>query len=239
MKEYSNKLNTVPLVSVCIPTYNHVRFTRKCLDGILNQHTNFDYEILGLNDRGIDTVVSVFPKQVIKFYTDIIKQSGLIPLSFQSESVALSNAIIKHDDKDLYLLMRFLDDRVNIAVSEGGAVQYTTSIKILSEKIFKDLEGNEAKKLIQDLNKVLIYWFTSRKNSKEVHKIEKAIVSGKEVYKKGFEDFLEGGLKIDVILADAWANCFDSDKHVPELSKEDSMEYAVATGLALKAIRYK
>jgi Tfp pilus assembly PilM family ATPase len=118
-------------------------------------------------------------------------------------------------------------------------VQYTSTIKISSSEVFKDLEGKEAKKLIQELNKILIYWFTS-KNTKEANKkIEKVIVVGKGVLTDGFEEKLEGGLKLDVILANTWTNCFNPEKYVPELSHEDALEYAVATGLALKAIQYK
>jgi Tfp pilus assembly PilM family ATPase len=203
------------------------------------KEVNFDYEIIQINNEGIDTVVSVFPKDVVRFYTDILKKAGLTPLSFQSESVALSNAVTKKEDKELYLLVRMLQDRVNVAVSEAGAVQYTSTIRIDTDKVVDDLKGTESKKLIQELNKILIYWFTSRKDAKEQHKIEKAIVVGKHALAEGLEDVLEGGLKLDVMIADPWVNCFDPQKHIPELNKEDALEYSVATGLALKAIEYK
>ena len=35
-----------PLVSVCVITYNHGKYIRQCLDGILMQKVNFPYEIL-------------------------------------------------------------------------------------------------------------------------------------------------------------------------------------------------
>jgi Tfp pilus assembly PilM family ATPase len=203
------------------------------------KEVNFDYEIVEIDKEGIDTVVSVFPKDVVRFYTEILKKAGLTPLSFQSESVALSNAIITNQDKELYLLIRMLKDRVNVAVSESGAVQYTSTIMIDTEKVTNDLQGQEAKKLIQELNKILIYWFTSRKDAKEQHKIEKAIVVGKYALAEGLEDVLEGGLKLDVLTANPWTNCFDPQKHVPELNKEDALEYSVAIGLALKGIEFK
>lgn len=39
-----NLLN--PLVSVCIQTYNHEKYIKECLDSILLQKTNFDFEII-------------------------------------------------------------------------------------------------------------------------------------------------------------------------------------------------
>jgi Tfp pilus assembly PilM family ATPase len=200
---------------------------------------NFDYEILEVEPSGIDVVVSVFPKTVVAFYTDILKRAGLTPVSFQSESVALSNAISKPEDRELRLLVRFLGDRVNVAISESGSVQYTSSIKISSEEIMTDLNGPGMKKLIQELNKILIYWFTSKKEAKEQHKIEKAIIVGTGVLTEGLEEALEGGLKVDVSVANVWENCCSSECHIPEISREEALEYAVVIGLALKAIKYK
>lgn len=43
-----------PLISVCIQTYHHVHFIRKCIDGILSQVTNFSFEILLGEDDSTD-----------------------------------------------------------------------------------------------------------------------------------------------------------------------------------------
>jgi len=39
-----NKIN--PLVSVCVVTYNHRHFIEQCIDSILNQKTNFPFELI-------------------------------------------------------------------------------------------------------------------------------------------------------------------------------------------------
>ena len=54
VKEYPNKVKPEPLVSVCIMTYNHVNYIKDCLDGILMQITNFDFEILLGEDNSYD-----------------------------------------------------------------------------------------------------------------------------------------------------------------------------------------
>jgi len=43
-----------PLVSVNCLTYNHESYLRKCLDGLLAQNTDFDYEILVHDDASTD-----------------------------------------------------------------------------------------------------------------------------------------------------------------------------------------
>jgi glycosyltransferase involved in cell wall biosynthesis len=42
------------MVSVCVITYNHERFIAKCLDGILSQITNFEFEIIIGDDNSLD-----------------------------------------------------------------------------------------------------------------------------------------------------------------------------------------
>ena len=46
VKENLNYVNQNPLVSVCVQTYKHVNYIKQCLDGILFQKTNFEFEIL-------------------------------------------------------------------------------------------------------------------------------------------------------------------------------------------------
>lgn len=200
---------------------------------------NFDYDILNIKGKKLDVVVSVFPKSFIKIYTDILKEAGLFPLSFQSESVALSNAVIKEGDKDLYLVIRMMRDRVNVSVTEGGAVQYTSTIHISGDEVSGDINSSAAKELSQELNKVLIYWFTSRKDAKEQHKIEKGVIVGSQAMTSNLVDFLEDNLKIDIEIGNVWANCFNSEKYTPSIPQENALDYAVANGLALKAVKYK
>ena len=44
----------IPLLSVCCTTYNHEPYLRKALDGIFNQKTNFDFEIIVGEDCSTD-----------------------------------------------------------------------------------------------------------------------------------------------------------------------------------------
>lgn len=54
VEEYPNKVGDNPMVSVMVVTYNHVNFIRECLEGILMQQVDFDYEILLGDDGSID-----------------------------------------------------------------------------------------------------------------------------------------------------------------------------------------
>lgn len=54
VKEISFNYPKSPLVSVCVITYQHEPFIRDCLDGILNQKVDFEYEILIGDDGSTD-----------------------------------------------------------------------------------------------------------------------------------------------------------------------------------------
>jgi len=202
---------------------------------------NFDYFVINrdrdVNDD-VDVVVSVFPKTVIDLYTKILKLSDLFPVSFQSEAISLSRSVIEKDDKEAYMILRFLEDQVNVGVVEGGAVQYASIIDTDIGKIVNDFKSDDAHSLGESLNKVLIYWFTNNKDLTQHKKIETVIVAGEYASDQKLVNFLEDKLKIDVEVADVWKNCFSLDKYIPEIEKKDSLKYAVSIGLAIKGIKH-
>jgi glycosyltransferase involved in cell wall biosynthesis len=52
--ENENQVSHRPIISVCVQTYQHVNYIKQCLDGILNQKTDFDFEILLGEDASKD-----------------------------------------------------------------------------------------------------------------------------------------------------------------------------------------
>lgn len=49
-----HKVSSRPLVSICVQTYKHVNYIEQCLESILEQKTNFEYEILLGEDNSSD-----------------------------------------------------------------------------------------------------------------------------------------------------------------------------------------
>ena len=60
-----------PLVSVCVITYNHGKYIRQCLDGILMQKVNFPYEILIHDDASPDDTADIIREYWGKYPTVI------------------------------------------------------------------------------------------------------------------------------------------------------------------------
>lgn len=72
VEEYANRVSSSPLVSVIVVTYQHINFIRQCLDGILMQEVDFEYEILLGEDDSTDGTREVC-MEYAKKYPDKIR----------------------------------------------------------------------------------------------------------------------------------------------------------------------
>jgi len=70
-----NRLVNNPVVSVCTITYNHEKYIRECLDGILMQQTEFPFELIIHDDASTDRTSEIvreyaekFPETVVAIY---------------------------------------------------------------------------------------------------------------------------------------------------------------------------
>ncbi len=59
------------MVSVCCTTYNHEKYISECIEGILNQQTSFNYELIIHDDASTDHTQSII-KKYYNLYPDII-----------------------------------------------------------------------------------------------------------------------------------------------------------------------
>lgn len=95
--------------------------------------------------------------------------------------------------------------------------------------------------LISQIKKYINYYQTHSGHQHSQGKnvgIEKVFISGKEANLKGFTPFLSFSLNVPFEIANPWVNILPSPlKEVPGLSFKDSLEYAAALGLALRAIQ--
>lgn len=71
---------SIPLLSVCLITYNHEKFIRQAIEGILNQQVNFPIEIVVADDCSTDST-----REIITEYEQ--KNPGLFRLIFQQKNV--------------------------------------------------------------------------------------------------------------------------------------------------------
>lgn len=66
-EHFPNTVRNNPMVSVCVQTFQHEKFISQCLDSILAQETDFDYEILLGEDNSIDSTREICLKYAEKY----------------------------------------------------------------------------------------------------------------------------------------------------------------------------
>ncbi|UII31661.1 glycosyltransferase [Fulvivirga ulvae] len=73
VQQYPHQVKTTePLVSVCVQTYQHEPFIRQCLDSILQQKTNFTFEVLIGEDASKDETRNICIEYANK-YSDKVR----------------------------------------------------------------------------------------------------------------------------------------------------------------------
>ena len=80
-------------VSICCVTYNHINYIRKCLDGFVNQKTNFKFEILVHDDASTDGTSNVVKEYEVK-YPHLFRNVYQVKNQFLKQNV-LTNILFK------------------------------------------------------------------------------------------------------------------------------------------------
>lgn len=85
------------------------------------------------------------------------------------------------------------------------------------------------------LNKYYIYWLTHKATlgTATEHKLDSFIIVGDEACMPGLVEYLNTQLKAKVEIGNVWRNCFDINNHIPEISYENSFDYAEVIGLLI------
>ena len=83
--------------------------------------------------------------------------------------------------------------------------------------------------LKRELSRVNSYWVLHGHGTV----ISKIIISGKGALREGLVSHCSPDVKISAEIANVWLNAFSTEEYIPNVSFEDSLDYAVASGLAL------
>ncbi len=102
----------------------------------------FDYELYQEDEKNYEVEVTAAPKQIIKSYLSIFKDSGLAVASFEIEAQALARAVVKSGDMDTYMVVDFGNQRTGISIVSHGMVVFTSTIDMGGVMLTKLIEKN-------------------------------------------------------------------------------------------------
>lgn len=195
----------------------------------------FDYKILKTHttDTSVPVVVTAVPRITVEKYTSLFDMCGMYVIGCEPETHAIRRAVIDKGDTNPYIILHIDEYATKISVVEEGLVQYTQTVALKTSDIVQNISP-ETKALFKDtINKVIIYWFTSKEQHVQSQKIENVILTGEGVDSPEFINFFETNLSVNAIYGDVWKNCFDIASYIPSISKSDSLKYATCIGLSM------
>lgn len=97
-----------PKVSVCVVTYNQEKYIRQCLQSIVDQNTDFNFEVIVSDDCSTDGTRSILQEFVVK-YPSLIKpvlrekNIGAFENFVSTHNIALGQFVAHCDGDDLFL----------------------------------------------------------------------------------------------------------------------------------------
>jgi glycosyltransferase involved in cell wall biosynthesis len=113
-----------PKVTVCVVTYNQEKYIGQCLQSIVDQETNFDFEVLVADDCSVDGTREII-KEFVEKYPGMVKpifherNIGAYKNFIHVHSIATGN-YIAHLDGDDYALPGKLTAQVNFLDNHIG-----------------------------------------------------------------------------------------------------------------------
>ena len=219
--------------------------------------TVFDYAIVKNSNSNkvtkmLEVFVTVVPIEVVNSYVEVIKKSGMLPISFVVESSAIARGVIKHEDPRDYLIINIDNKKTGFCIVSDGVVQFTSTLSFGSDDLKSSSVSVETKhkerqtffhspilsSLKEEIKKVYMYWITtpssvSGDGGSKIKKIEKVIVCGRGAVEPDVFEYISSSVPATFEKANVWINAFSFKRYVPGIDAEQSLSYAAAAGLAL------
>jgi Tfp pilus assembly PilM family ATPase len=173
--------------------------------------------------------VTVVPLSYVEHYTSLIRSAGLAPVAFEIAPKSIARAVVPADSDDTRLVVHAMNRKTGIYVLSGNIASFASTVASGAAPSV-DRSADAPMPLEKEIDRVLSYWSShgTGKAVKEVILVGRNASVLEAACRRG-----GGETPLTVHLADVWCNSLDVDRHLPPVSQKDSLEYAVAAGLAL------
>lgn len=194
-----------------------------------------DFFVSEIRGDQIEVIVTAVSKTLAENLSKIFESVGLQVLGFEPETHAVSRAVISEGDSNHYMLLNLDACVSSMAVVCNGLVQHTQILPISNNDFSKEFDLNTAQALLENINKIIIFWETQAQN--EGNKIKTIFLFGEYCFSDDLLNFLERKLPINVKFANVWRNAFSFNDYFPKIHMRESLKYAACVGLSLKKIQ--
>lgn len=181
-----------------------------------------NYEILSEDRESFHLNVSIAKKSFVDEYLALLTAAGFSVVSLEFRSAAIATAVIDEKDKAPKLIASVEGRRLGVFGVTDGFILAGYVSEIDSPRDFQMIK--------EKIDRAYIEWHKLEPEQK----IGEIILCGEGSREIGLADYLSIGLKMNVTLANVWTNVHSFAEHIPEITRNESMAYAAAIGLALE-----
>jgi hypothetical protein len=175
-------------------------------------------------------MVSVVPRKVIDTYLGVLADAGLTVFSFEIEPRSLARALASQKTSGTVLIVDIMKNKTGMYVVCDGVASFTSTITLGESMLTSGNIETSAEELRREINKVYSYWIDHGEGSGTINKI---LLCGKGALHVSHISHMSPDPAVPVEIANIWLNAFSSDRYIPPISRDQSLDYAVAAGLAL------
>ncbi len=177
-----------------------------------------------------EAVVTVVPNKVIGAYLDLFHSASIVPVSCELVTQAVARTVIPRGETETCLIINVGDTRTGFGIVSNGFLQFTSTVN--AGRVSEQTDIEKRLSLLKDeIVKLKLYWQSRNESGNTA--IKKVFISGKAATAPGLKQYLADIAGCGVELANVWVNVLDFSEQIPEMSFEESLDYAPAIGLSL------
>lgn len=178
--------------------------------------------------------VSVVARSYIEQQIALLSSAGLTAVGFDVVPRAAVRSMIPRNSSATQLIVHFMNHKVGLYIASGGVVCFSSTLPLESHEAKAGPSGPaivSADILTREINRVYSYWMTREDVRFPISSI---ILCGR--YAMVYENLLHNQNLNNIpsaSIANVWTNSLNLDSYIPPISHDDSLLYAVASGMAL------
>ncbi len=171
--------------------------------------------------------VSAIPKSYIERMMKLLNEAGIIPLAFETAPRAIAR-IVSDGVSGASIVIHAMSRKTGVYVVSGSAVGFTSTIAAGAGDVDA---AAYVTALAAEVRQVYTYWLS--RGDTAGAPLKSVTVVG--VFAERTAPALRGKVSdiLPVTIADVWREVFRLERYVPPITREDSLEYAPAAGLAM------
>lgn len=187
----------------------------------------FYFDILPMTVTGgkLRASVSVVPRVYVEKVVSLLRNAGISPMAFEVVPKSIARVIIPETEDSTVMIIHIMHKKTGVYIVSGGVVCFTSTVTWGSQT------GGSIGLLTAEMEKIYAYW---ESHVTKTSRIMRVVIVGNDASK--YESDIDKSIKgkdIAVSVGNVWTNAFSIDSYVPPISKEDSLDYSVAAGLAM------